>query len=140
MKICTYTHQTQYYETDQMGIIHHSNYIRWFEEARVNFLAQIGYPYDRFEKELKLISPVLEVQCRYRSMVHFGDTVDISAWVAHTNGIKLEFAYEIRDHETGELKSQGYSCHCFLNAEGNPISLKRTVPELNEILEECARP
>ena len=123
-----------------MGIIHHSNYIRWFEEARVNFLSQIGYPYDRFEKELKLISPVLEVQCQYRSMVHFGDTVDISAWVAHTNGIKLKFSYEIRDHETDELKSQGYSCHCFLNEDGHPISLKRIVPELNEILDECARP
>ena len=140
MKIYMYTHQTQYYETDQMGIIHHSNYIRWFEEARVNFLKEIGYPYDSFEKELHLISPVLEVQCQYRSMVHFGDTVDITVKVAHSNGIKLKLEYEILDHETGELKSRGYSCHCFLNADGRPVSLKREVPELNDILDECAKP
>ena len=44
MKTFICTHKAQYYETDQMGIIHHSNYIRWFEEARVGFLEEIGYP------------------------------------------------------------------------------------------------
>lgn len=140
MKICTYTHLAQYYETDKMGIIHHSNYIRWFEEARVHFLKEIGYPYDRFENELKLGSPVLETGCQYRSMVHFGDTVDISARVAETNGIRIKFAYEVRDHETGELKAQGFTRHCFLNADGRPVSLKRAYPELNEVLNACAAP
>ena len=41
-----YTHQTQYYETDQMGIIHHSNYIRWMEEARVAYMEELGFPYE----------------------------------------------------------------------------------------------
>ena len=45
-----YVHQAQYYETDQMGIIHHSNYIRWMEEARTDVLEQIGLPYDRSEE------------------------------------------------------------------------------------------
>ena len=45
-----YEHKTQYYETDQMGIIHHSNYIRWFEEARVDFMDRCGFPMLRWRK------------------------------------------------------------------------------------------
>lgn len=137
MKTYSCTHEVHYYETDQMKVVHHSNYIRWFEEARVNFLNQIGYPYDVFENELKLISPVLEVQCEYRSMVRFGETVDITAKVASSNGIKLKFLYEVRDHQTGELRTTGSSTHCFLNEEGRPISLKREQPELFNILKDC---
>ena len=46
-----YQHKVQYYETDQMGMVHHSNYIRWFEEARVDYLAAVGLPYDQMEAE-----------------------------------------------------------------------------------------
>ena len=49
MKIHSYQHKVQYYETDQMGMVHHSNYIRWFEEARVDYLEQIGLPYHMIE-------------------------------------------------------------------------------------------
>ena len=45
-----YEHKTQYYETDQMGIIHHSNYIRWFEEARIDFMDHCGFSYAQMEK------------------------------------------------------------------------------------------
>ena len=55
-----YHHTVQYYETDRMGITHHSNYIRWMEEARVDFLRQLGWGYDRLEAE-EIISPVTEL-------------------------------------------------------------------------------
>ena len=57
MKLHTYEHRTQYYETDQMGIIHHSNYIRWFEEARTDLMRQMGIGYDEMEGQ-GIISPV----------------------------------------------------------------------------------
>ena len=66
-----YRHKTQYYETDQMGIVHHSNYIRWFEEARTDFLEKLGMGYDRMEAEV-IISPVLSVSCEYKTMTYFG--------------------------------------------------------------------
>ena len=59
-KITPYIHKVQYYETDQMGIVHHSNYIRWFEEARIDLLEQLGIGYDMIEKE-GIISPVIGV-------------------------------------------------------------------------------
>ena len=65
-EIKPYQHQVQYYETDQMGIAHHSNYIRWFEEARSYILTEIGMGYEKME-EIGIISPVLSVsaKCRY---------------------------------------------------------------------------
>ncbi len=129
MNTYTYTHKVQYYETDQMGVVHHSNYIRWFEEARSAFLEEIGFPYQRIEKELKILSPVLEVECRYRGMVYFGDTVDISVKVESSNGIRLTLLYEVHDHQTGGLRTTGLSRHCFLDADGRPVSLKKNQPE-----------
>ena len=60
-----YKHTVQYYETDKMGITHHSNYVRWMEEARIDFLKQLGWDYARLEKE-GIISPTVEVSCKYK--------------------------------------------------------------------------
>ena len=76
IKIRPYEHHAKYYETDQMGIIHHSNYIKWMEEARMDLMEQIGLSYKQME-EMEIISPVLSVSCEYHSMVHFDDTVVI---------------------------------------------------------------
>lgn len=122
-----YEHQAQYYETDQMGIIHHSNYIRWFESARIWYMNEIGVDYAEMEKA-GIVSPVLEVNCVYKSMVHFGDIVEIIPKVEKYNGVKLELSYRILDKETGELRTCGSSWHCFLNREGRPISLKKESP------------
>lgn len=60
-----YRHIVQYYETDKMGITHHSNYIRWMEEARIDFLRQIGWDYAKLES-IGIISPVTAVNCKYK--------------------------------------------------------------------------
>ena len=122
-----YEYQAQYYETDQMGIIHHSNYIRWFESARIWYMNQIGVDYRNMEK-MGIVSPVLEVHCDYKSMVHFGDVVEILPKVEKYNGIKLELSYIIRDKETQEIRTCGSSLHCFLDREGRPLSLKKASP------------
>ena len=119
-----YEHQAQYYETDQMGIIHHSNYIRWFESARIWYMQQIGVDYADMEKA-GIACPVLEVNCVYKSMVHFGDTVEILPKVEKYNGVRLELSYIIQDKKTQEIRTYGSSKHCFLDREGRPLSLKK---------------
>ncbi len=69
-----FTHKVQYYETDRMGITHHSNYVRWMEEARVYFLDAIGLPYDKLEAD-GIISPVTAVDCHYKATSTFADAV-----------------------------------------------------------------
>lgn len=126
-----YRHKVQYYETDQMKIVHHSNYIRWFEEARMDYMEKLGMPYDEME-EREIISPVLAVEAEYLRMVHFGDTVSIYPRVKEYNGIKLALSYEVVDEKTGMVHCRGLSRHCFLDSKGRPISLKRSFPDYHE--------
>lgn len=127
-----YERQTYYYETDKMGIIHHSNYIRWFEEARIDFMTKMGYPYKRLEDE-GIIIPVVSVSSEYKSMVRFGDTVIIKTKITHYDGVRLCCAYEVYDKETGALRNIGKSEHCFLNEDGTkPIILRRKNKEAHE--------
>ena len=108
-----YIHQAQYYETDQMGIIHHSNYIRWMEEARIAYMDELGFPYKKVE-EAGIISPVLSVQCDYKAMTYFGDRVCIDVKLSSFRGVKYEISYEMRDEKTGELRASATSALCFL--------------------------
>lgn len=126
-----YRRKVQYYETDQMKIVHHSNYIRWFEEARIDYMEQLGMSYTEME-ERGIISPVLAVESEYIRMVHFGDTVSIRARIKEYNGIKLAISYEVTDEVTGMVHCRGLTRHCFLNEKGRPISLKRDQPDYHE--------
>lgn len=132
-----YEHKVQYYETDQMGIVHHSNYIRWFEEARTYVLDEIGFGYKKME-ECGILSPVLAVNAEYKSMTHYEDIVLIETNVISYNGVKLALSYKIMDKETKEVRCIGESRHCFLNKEGKPLSLKRYFPEIHQLMEDLA--
>lgn len=123
-----YIHTVHYYETDQMGCVHHSNYIRWMEEARVYMMDQMGCSYKELEAA-GVISPVLEVRCQYKSMARFGEQVRIHTWLKEYNGIRMTIGYEIYGAEDGILKTLGESRHCFLGTGGTPISLKRSYPQ-----------
>ena len=127
-----YQHKVQYYETDQMGIVHHSNYIRWFEEARMDFMEKMGMGYDQMEKT-GILSPVLSVEAKYLRMVHFGDTVTIQTTIKEYNGIKLTVAYEVVNDKTGKVHCSGVTKHCFINKEGKPLSLKQACPEIHNM-------
>ncbi len=129
-----YRHKVQYYETDQMGIVHHSNYIRWFEEARINLMDQMGISYQRMEK-MGIISPVLSVEADFLRMVRFGGNVLIRAVVTEYNGIKLTVSYQVIDKSTNMVQCKGVTKHCFLNEKGRPISLKKSYPEVHKLFE-----
>lgn len=127
-----YKRKVFYYETDQMGIVHHSNYIRWFEEARIDYMDQLGLGYSEMEKQ-GIISPVLSVEANYLRMLHFGDSVTIDAWIKEYNGIKLTVAYEVTGDKTGKVYCKGTSKHCFLERTGRPLSLKQSSPAIHEL-------
>lgn len=135
MKTVEYEHNAKYYETDQMGIIHHSNYIRWMEEARVFYMAKIGFGYKEME-ESGIFSPVISVQCNYKKMVHFDDNVTIKVYVKEYKGLKLTIGYEMRNKENDEVCATASSVHCFLNAKGRPIQLKKDWPDFHSKLQE----
>lgn len=124
-----YIRTINYYETDQMGIVHHSNYIRYFEEARLAWMGEIGVSYSALEK-LGIIIPVTFVECRYKKPVRYGDTVEIRTRIAKFDGIKIEFSYEVVDSQTGEVHTTGKSGHCFLDPDMRPLLVKKKQPEI----------
>jgi len=134
MDYIPYTHRVQYYENDPMGIVHHSNYIRWFEETRVDYMEQMGFGY-RKAAEAGIDFAVLSVSCAYKSMVRFGDTVKIFMSVAALDALRLTVAYRVVDGETGRLRATGESKHCFYSAiKKRPVSLKKELPVLYELI------
>ena len=128
-----YERTPYYYETDQMRIVHHSNYIRWFEEARIHHLESIGIRFAELE-DSGVVCPVLEVQAAYKQMVRFGDTVRISTRLNFYNGVRYGYAYEVHHAGTGALCCTGSSLHCFLDTEGNILRLRRDRPDLHALM------
>ncbi len=131
-KAYLYTHTVQYYETDKMQITHHSNYIRWMEEARVAFLHDIGWDYARLEEE-GLFSPVIRLDCSYKNSTTFADVVEILVRVKEFKGVKLVIEYEMKKQD-GTLVCEAVSEHCFINGEGRPVRVNKERPEFYEAL------
>lgn len=129
----TYIRKAQYHETDQMGVIHHANYVRWMEEARVAFMDEIGFSYRKME-ESGVVSPVTALTVEYRRPVHFDDTVELRLRIAkYDHGVALELSYAFFDLTTSTLCASAVSRHCFLK-NGRPVSLRRTLPALDTLL------
>lgn len=130
-----YIHKVQYYETDKMGVTHHSNYIRWMEEARINFLDQIGFGYSKLEEQ-GIVSPVIGIECEYKKTTTFDDEIEIDVKVKEFKGVKLMIRYIMNNVKTGDLVLEGISKHCFINKEGKPVILKKDFPIFAEKLTE----
>ena len=134
-----YIHRVAYYETDRMGITHHSNYIRWMEEARVDFMDQIGWNFARMEAE-GITSPVLGVECRYRKPTTFEDRVAVEVTLPEYNGIRSTFGYTMRkldaDGTPGHVVFTGTSQHCFVGPDGRPMRVDRELSAFDAALRE----
>ena len=128
-----YLHRVQYYETDRMGVVHHSNYIRWMEEARIDFMDRLGFPYAEMEQK-GVVSPVKAVSCEYRHPCTFGDEISISVRADSFNGVVMVIVYEMKNRE-GETVCEARSEHVFLDREGHFVRMKRKMPEFCEAIE-----
>lgn len=127
-----YIHKVQYYETDMMGITHHSNYIRWMEEARIDFMDQMGYPYARLERE-GIMSPVRSVECSYKRPTAFDDSISITVSVESFSGARLVLLYKMTG-PNGNTVCEARSEHAFINKEGRILRLDKEKPEFCEAL------
>lgn len=120
-----------YYETDKMGVVHHSNYVRFLEEARCSFLEAIELPYSEMEERGVMI-PVLGVNCSYKYHVTFDDTLIIKLAFTEFTGVKLTVKYELFDKKTEKLVMTAETKHCFTDMKMKPISLKKHFPDMFE--------
>ena len=130
MNIKPYLHEVKYYECDRMGVTHHSNYIRFMEEARIDWMDQLGYGFERMEAE-GIVSPVVAVSCNYKHTSTFKDVIEISVKVAEMSELKISFSYTMR--AGGKLVATASSTHCFLDG-GRPVVLRDRFPQLYEAI------
>ncbi len=124
----TFERRINYYETDRMGVVHHSNYIRFLEEARCQMLDDNHMPYSAFEEQGVMI-PVLGVNCDYKLHVTFDDIIEIKPFVKDFNGVRLTMGYKILNKKTGDLVLTGETKHCFTDMNLKPIRLQKQIPD-----------
>lgn len=137
MKYNVFKRKINYYETDKMQVVHHSNYIRFLEECRMDFMEQIGLDYGKME-ESGIMIPVLSVSCNYKNPARFGETICIVPKVERMHGVKFEMSYRIYSEDFSVLHNEAASSHCFVDLDFKPVRLKKEYPEIYNIMTELA--
>ena len=114
--------RVRFVETDLMGVVHHSNYLRWFEMARVEYLrrANVLLP-DLIAAGV--LFPITDVQCKYRQSARFDETIRIEATLAEFSRVKLCFSYRVLRDEDNVLLAEGSTQNVFTDEKGRIIRL-----------------
>ena len=122
----------RYYETDQMAVVHHSNYIRYFEIARDEMMVQLGFPIEKCEKELGVLVPIVSVECHFRHPARMGDVLTATAEVNRVPMAKMVIKQTVYNQD-GVLCAEGSVTLGFLNKETfMPVRCPEPVTELFE--------
>jgi acyl-CoA thioester hydrolase len=108
----------RYSETDQMGTVHHSSYVLYLEQARVEHLKAIGLPYHEMEKR-DIHLPVIELKVEYLKPAMFGEKIKVVSKILPPMGVRLKVEYSLFCRE--DLVLTGYSMHAFTGKNGKPV-------------------
>ena len=123
----------RYAETDQMGIVHHSVYAIWYEQARTEYFNNIGIRYDEVEKN-GLITPLIELNCKYKNPAYYNQEVEIQTKLIELTPVKFTLQYDIYD-KNKNLINIGTTKLAWTDANSfKIINLKKTEPDMFEIL------
>ncbi|HXJ89099.1 MAG TPA: thioesterase family protein [Candidatus Binatia bacterium] len=109
--------RVRYAETDQMGVVYHSNHLIWFEVGRVELMRQMGFSYRDMEREDGLFIAVAEAKCRYRAPVYYDEEVLVRTWLKAVRESLIIFSYELSRANTGTLLAEGETTHVVTNSE-----------------------
>ena len=115
--------RVRYAETDQMGIVYHSNHFIWFEVGRVELLRQLGFTYKEMEKEDDCHIAVVDARCRYKAPVLYDDEVLVRTYLKNVREKLIHFGYELVRAGTGELLAEGETTHIVADSQMKPRSL-----------------
>lgn len=115
-----------YADTDRMGVVYHSNYFRWFEAGRANYMRLRGTKYSSIEQN-GVFLPIVEAHADYLKPAVYDDVLDVFAWISDIGRVQLKFSYLVsRD---GKELVRGYTRHAAVNGEGKPVRLPAGIPE-----------
>lgn len=125
----SHTVRVRYAETDQAGMAHHSAFLPWFEEGRVELLRGLGKPYQQFEAE-GVHFPVREARCRYWLPARFDDVLTVRTQVEQVRGASIRFGYRITREADQTLIAEGHTLHACVDDAGRVSRLPSAVRDL----------
>lgn len=114
--------RVRFVETDLMGVVHHSNYLRWFEMARVEYLRRAGVLLPQLLADGVQV-PITDVQCKYLQSARFDDIIRVEAVLAEFSRAKLVFRYRVFREEEDLLLAEGSTQNVFINTQGRIVRL-----------------
>lgn len=117
-KAVTTDFPVRYAETDAMGVVHHANYLVYFEEGRSHYMRELGSDYANIEAGGYML-PVTEVGLRYVGSLRYGERVRIITWIEENRSRRVSFAYEVLDFMNGNILVTGFTRHVWTDTSGN---------------------
>ena len=114
-----FTVRVRYAETDQMGVVYHSNYLIWFEVGRVELMRSLGFNYKQMEIEDDTFIVVADVHCRYHQPALYDDLLTVRTRILEAKTRTLKFGYELFRQSDNKLLSTGHTIHVACNRAGH---------------------
>jgi acyl-CoA thioester hydrolase len=115
--------RVRYAETDQMGVVYHSNHLIWFEVGRAEWMRQVGLSYREMEREDGLFIVVAEATCRYRAPVYYDEEVLVRTQLKTVRESVIIFSYELVRAESDELAAEGETTHIVTDSNMKVVAL-----------------
>lgn len=123
----------RYAETDQMGIVHHSNYPIWFEAGRTEFIRSLGLPYSTIE-EMGFMLPIIELKCVYKGAARYEDVVTVRTKVKELTKVRIAFSYEVYKENEGNIITSGETIHVWTDKQLKPLNIEKHSSRIYSLL------
>ena len=123
----------RYSETDQMGIIHHSNYAVWFEAGRTDFLKKAGIPNKEIEEQGVLL-PLYEMNCKFKSPARYEDEIIVKTKLEYIGKVRIVFSYQVLNAKDGSVLTTGETKHAWTNKSLKPVNAQLLIPDIYDVL------
>lgn len=123
---------TRYGETDQMGIVHHSNYARWFEIGRFDFFRSMGIS-NKETEERGILLPLYEMNCKYISPARAEDSITVMTSLNECTRVRVKFSYQIFNTHNKKILASGQTMHAWTDKNLQPINVQKKAPDIYKI-------
>ncbi len=128
----------RYAETDQMGVVHHSNYPIWFEAGRTDFIRKMGLPYSKIEEDGAKL-PLLELKCQFKGFARYEDEIIVKTNISEYTASRLVFHYEVFRLGCERAITVGETMHCWTDGNLKPVNIKKFRPEIYNLIEKAVK-
>ena len=124
----------RYTDIDALGIVHHSNYLKWFEAGRIDFLRNADMPNHKLNM-MGYFLPLSEMRCTYKSPVKYGNKILIRTNLIYMSCAKVKFEYRALNKSSGKVIAIGTTVHAWTDKGINPLNIEKAAPEVYRKLE-----